>query len=119
MLHLLEDDADTPAHCGAQGAILAEAIGARLLHLATRFDEGRFPDAVQHVTVDGALVPSGLVWSERLSGKPSSAASSAAEVVCRAAGAEVVVPVHPGTDGGIAAADALATLAARNCVALR
>lgn len=119
MLHLLEDDADTPAHCGAQGAILAEAIGASLLHLATRFDEGRFPDAVQHVTVDGALVPSGLVWSERLSGKPSSAASSAAEVVCRAASAEVVVPVHPGTDGGIAAADALATLAARNCVALR
>lgn len=119
MLHLLEDDADTPAHYGAQGAILAEAIGARLLHLAARFDEDRFPDAVQHVTVDGALVPSGLVWSERLSGKPLRTASSAAEVVCRAAGAAVVVPVHPGTDGGIAAADALAALAARNCVPLR
>jgi len=119
MLHLVEDDADTPAHYGAQAAILAEAIGATLLHLAARFDEGRFPDAIQHVTVDGALVPSGLVWSERLSGRPLSIANSAAELVSRAAGAEVVVPVHPGTDGGIAAANALATLAARNCVPVR
>jgi CTP synthase len=119
MLHLVEDDADTPAHYGAQAAILAQAIGATLLHLAARFDEGRFPDAIQHVTVDGALVPSGLVWSERLSGRPLSIANSAAELVSRAAGAEVVVPVHPGTDGGIAAANALATLAARNCVPVR
>lgn len=118
MLHLVEDDADTPAHYGAQAAILADALGATLQHLAARFDEDRFPDAVQHVTRDGALVPSGLIWSERLSGQPVTAARSAEDLIANAAAnAPVIVPVHPGTEGGLARLDALAALAARSHVA--
>ncbi|HYS62255.1 MAG TPA: hypothetical protein VEN30_00325, partial [Paraburkholderia sp.] len=117
MLYLVEDDADTPAHYGAQAAILADAVGATLQHLTARFDENRFPDAVQHVTADGALVPSGLIWSERLSGRPVTTARSVEDLIASAANAAVIVPVHPGTEGGLARLDALSALAARSHVA--
>jgi CTP synthase len=96
MLHLIDDDAGTPAHYGAQAAIFAAETGAAFMHLPVLFDETRFADACQHVTVDGTLVTSGLVWTERLGGRPVRAASSIDHVLTSAATGDIAVPVHPG-----------------------
>jgi CTP synthase len=119
MLYLLEDESFTPADYGARAALLARSLGATLLHLPAGFDVRRYPDAVQHVTHDGALVPSGLVWAERLAGIPVSAAVDAEAVMSRAAERDIVVPLHPGVEGGLASAETLLALARRRDVATR
>ena len=95
MLHLIEDEAGTPAHYGAQAAIFAAETGAVFTHLPVQFDETRYADARQHVTVDGTLVTSGLLWSERLGGQPVHAPDSVENILMSAAAGNVVVPVDP------------------------
>ncbi|MFP3548902.1 hypothetical protein SB748_36545, partial [Rhizobium sp. SIMBA_035] len=68
MLHLIEDAASEPAQYGALAARLAMRLAAGeaiFAHLPARFDTTRFPDAMQHVCTEGALVASGLLWRDR------------------------------------------------------
>lgn len=119
MLHLIEDDADTPAHYGAQAAIFAAEKAASFMHLPVLCDETRFPDACQHVTVDGTLVTSGLVWAERLSGRAVRAASSVAEILILAATDDVAVPIHPGVANELAAVAESSNIAVRRYRVIR
>jgi CTP synthase len=84
-----------PALYGALAAVVARAGAARLLHMAAAFPPALGADAVQHVAAEGALVPSGLLWYERLTGRAIAAAGSAPDIVAAAAKAPVVVPWHP------------------------
>ncbi|MBU9366040.1 CTP synthase [Burkholderia multivorans] len=65
MLYFVEDAAREPARFGALAALFADLSGAGLMHGEASFDERRFPDACQHVTTDGRLVASGLVFRAR------------------------------------------------------
>lgn len=119
MLYLLEDESISPADYGALAALLARAVGATLLHLPASFDLRRYPDAVQHVTHDGVLVPSGLIWAERLTGIPVSAAVDAEAMMSGAVERDIVVPLHPGVEGAMASAGTLLALARRYGVTAR
>ncbi|MCB2051226.1 MAG: gamma-glutamyl-gamma-aminobutyrate hydrolase family protein [Novosphingobium sp.] len=63
---IVRHDTETPSLYGAAAALVAAREGGRVFWPETKFDLSRYPDAVQHVTEDGALVPSGLIWTERL-----------------------------------------------------
>lgn len=91
-LILVEHDAEEPALYGMMAAVVARARDAAFAHLPTRFDPARYPDAVQHVTADGHLVPSGLVWVERLCGLAVGRAADAQEIVAHARQRSIVVP---------------------------
>ncbi|WP_246792371.1 glutamine amidotransferase-related protein [Burkholderia perseverans] len=95
MLDLVADDADAPAQYGVLAARLAQALGLPLRHLSASFDIARHADALQHVSVDGALVPSGLLWADRLGGPPVGAPLDPAALLALAAEQDVVVPFHP------------------------
>ena len=94
-LILVEHEAAAPALYGALAAVVAAARGADLAHLPARFDTALHADAVQHVAASGVLVPSGLLWFERLTGREVKAATTVAAVLRDAARADVVVPLHP------------------------
>jgi gamma-glutamyl-gamma-aminobutyrate hydrolase PuuD len=89
---LVEHDRPEPALYGAMAAVVARARGADAMHLPARFEEAG-ADAVQHVTADGALVPSGLVWFERITGLAVTRAAIPEDVIARGREHEVVVPV--------------------------
>ncbi|MGI4856417.1 MAG: glutamine amidotransferase-related protein [Janthinobacterium lividum] len=121
MLYLVEDESDLPAHYGALAALLADALHATLRPLPAALDETRFPDAVQHVTRDQGLAPSGLIWAERLGVMPGSRAADdagadgiapAVALLAAARTRDIVVPLHPRVMGDRASADAWRTLAA-------
>jgi CTP synthase len=95
MIELVVDDSDLPAHYGVQAARLAHALGVPLRHLPAQFDERRYPDAVQHVTANGALVPSGLLWADRLCVQGIGAALEPAALIASGAREDFVVPFHP------------------------
>ncbi len=95
MLDLVLDDADTPAQYGALAARLAHALGLPMRHLPAHFDTARHADAVQHVSVAGALLPSGLLWADRLGGPPVDAPLAPDALIALAATQDVVVPFHP------------------------
>ncbi|MBH0237623.1 glutamine amidotransferase-related protein [Methylobrevis albus] len=97
-LILISHDRPEPALYGAIAGAAAMRLGARLMHLPARFDTARYADAVQHVTAGGTLVPSGLVWGERLGGAPTEAPSSPAEIAAAAATGMVLLPINPGVD---------------------
>jgi CTP synthase len=84
-----------PALFGALAASVAEMDGALLMHLATQFQPEHGADTVQMVAAAGALVPSGLLWYERATGREVLPASSVHEIVAMAAEYDVVVPWHP------------------------
>ncbi|KXU84681.1 hypothetical protein CR51_41850 [Caballeronia megalochromosomata] len=65
MLYLIEDATPEPAQFGALPALFARTLHAELRCAGVHFDEQRFPDAHQHVTADGRLVASGLIWRTR------------------------------------------------------
>lgn len=94
-LVLVTHDTAAPALYGALAAIVAADRGAPLAHLPAAFDTGRHPDAVQHVAASGVLVPSGLLWFERLAGRDVLAATTVEAVLGEAARRDVVVPLHP------------------------
>jgi len=58
-----------PALYGAMASILACQRGVGLAHLSVNWNKQRYADACQHVTAEGELVTSGLLWYERFSGK--------------------------------------------------
>lgn len=85
---LVRHDTPHPALFGAAAALVAAAEGGRVFWPEARFDLARYPDAVQHVARDGALIPSGLIWADRLTGaEPRPLAELAGDVA--------VVPLHP------------------------
>ena len=83
-----------PALFGALAAVVARHQNARLLHLPAVFPSTSGADAVQHVAANGALVPSGLLWYERLTGAEIGAPSAASDIVEAAGRGPVVVPWH-------------------------
>ena len=102
-LILVEHDAAEPALYDMLAAAVARRTGAGFAHLPVRFDTARLPDAVQHVTADGALVPSGLVAVERLTEALLMAETTPQALVAAAASTDVVVPLHPPLQGRLGA----------------
>ncbi|MCY0386164.1 gamma-glutamyl-gamma-aminobutyrate hydrolase family protein [Robbsia sp. Bb-Pol-6] len=101
MLYLVEDDSDLPARYGALAALLADALHATLWPAPAALDEARFPDAVQFVTRDRGLAPSGLIWAERLGVLRAPCGDAPAAARER----DIVVPLHPRVMGdGVSAA---------------
>jgi CTP synthase len=107
MLMVLEDGDGLPANYGALAAVLANARHATLVHVKAVWDDQVFADAAQHVTADGLLVSSGLVWAERLGVRAVSSPVAASELLDRAAHQDVVVPLHPCNAGSIVSAQEL------------
>ena len=98
-LTIVEHNQPRPALYGALAAIVAQVRGASAMHLPASFDAA-YKEAVQHVTADGALVASGLVWFER-AGLMVSRARTPADIVNHARAKEIVVPTMAGvTDPG-------------------
>lgn len=119
MLHLIEDAASEPAQYGALAARLAMRLAAdeaTFAHLPARFDTARFPDAMQHVCTEGALVASGLLWRDRACPGGVQGELDIDEIVMRARHAEVVVPVHPANGELAALREAFASRAEREGV---
>ncbi|SEF15537.1 Glutamine amidotransferase class-I [Rhizobiales bacterium GAS191] len=90
----VEHDTAEPALYGAMAAVLARARGAEFAHLPAMFDTRLKADAVQHVAAIGALVPSGLVWFERLTGREVGREAALDELLLRAQSCDLVVPWH-------------------------
>ncbi|CAM2159961.1 glutamine amidotransferase-related protein [Paraburkholderia tropica] len=119
MLHLIEDAASEPAQYGALAARLAMRLAAGeaiFAHLPARFDTARFPDAMQHVCTEGALVASGLLWRDRACPGGVQGELDIDEIVMRARHAEVVVPMHPANGEPAALREAFASRAEREGV---
>ena len=70
-----------------------------LMHLPTLWDLCDYPEAVQHVAAEGTLLPSGLLWSERLLGLPAMLAADLDTLMARARIHDVVLPLHPSVNG--------------------
>lgn len=86
---IVRHDIEVPALYGAAAALVAARENGRLFWPDARFDLARHPDAVQHVADEGALIPSGLIWSDRIVGLP-------ARPLAELAGEGLaVVPWHP------------------------
>ncbi len=86
---IVRHETEHPALYGAASALVAAREGGSLFWPPARFDLDRHPDAVQHVAAEGALVPSGLIWADRLTGRP---ARPLAEFDGKGL---AVVPLHP------------------------
>jgi CTP synthase len=84
-----------PALFGALAASVAEMDDALLMHLPAEFGPEHGADTEQMVAAAGALVPSGLIWYERATGREVLPASSVDQIVAMAAERDVVVPWHP------------------------
>lgn len=63
---IVRHETEEPALYGAAAALVAAREGGQVFWPESRFDFSRHPDAAQHVAAKGGLVPSGLVWVERL-----------------------------------------------------
>jgi CTP synthase len=88
--------ADCPtALFGALAASVAWQDAAPLLHLPAHFAPADGADSAQMVAAAGALVPSGLVWYERLCGREILPPSSVESIVEAALLGAVVVAWHP------------------------
>lgn len=86
---LVRHETDHPALYGAAAALVAAAEGGQVFWPRAQFDLDRHPDAEQHVAEEGALIPSGLIWADRLTGR------SARPLAELSDGITAVVPVHP------------------------
>ena len=99
MLHVIQDQRTAPAHFGAIAALFARALQARglpagLMHLPTFWDLLDYPEAVQHVAASGTLLPSGLLWSERLLGMAATLAADLDILMIHARSHDIVLPLH-------------------------
>lgn len=90
---LVIDPACAPALYGALAASVALAQNAVLMHLPMAFTAEDGADAVQMVAAAGALVPSGLLWYERLTGREILPVSGLDEIIAAGQHGEVVVPL--------------------------
>ncbi|MCV3738661.1 gamma-glutamyl-gamma-aminobutyrate hydrolase family protein [Rhizobium sp. TRM96647] len=66
---VVRHEIEHPALFGAAAALIAAERGAEVFSPAATFNLDRYPDAVQHVADEGALIPSGLIWVDRLTGR--------------------------------------------------
>jgi CTP synthase len=107
-----------PALYGAMAAVAAHATSAVLMHRPAMFTLTQGADAVQHVAAEGALVASGLLWYERLTGRVVSAPTSAQGIVAAGRMENVVVPWHPPVQN-VADLDELLALAKADGVVVR
>jgi CTP synthase len=119
MLYLVEDAAPEPAQYGALAALLAATVDCELIDAGARFDERRFADAHQHVTADGRLVASGLVWRTRTGRSDALEAPDIDELLTAAKTRGVVVALHPRDPASSAFISGLRATAARLGVELR
>ena len=86
---VVRQETDHPALFGAAAALVAAQAGGQVFWPDAVFDVDRYPDAVQHVAAEGALIPSGLIWADRLTGKPPRPLSAYDGSTL------AVVPLHP------------------------
>jgi CTP synthase len=91
---IVEHDTAEPALYGAMAAVVARERGAKLAHLPALFDTRLYPDAVQHVAAEGALVPSGLLWIERLTGMEIGRETTSETLLAQAQSHDIVLPWH-------------------------
>lgn len=84
----------SPALFGALAASVAQAEDALLMHLPAEFYPAQGADSVQMVAAKGALVASGLVWYERITGREILPASDIDTIIDAARQHAVVVPWH-------------------------
>jgi len=100
MLHVIQDARTAPAHFGAIAALFARVLQARglpaaVMHLPSLWDLFDYPEAVQHVATSGTLLPSGLVWSERLLGLAATLADDMDLLMEQARSRHIVLAVPP------------------------
>lgn len=81
-----------PALYGAMAASVAQAEDAELMHLPVEFPVQQGADSVQMVAASGSLVPSGLLWYERMTARQVLPASSVESIIAVARHSAVVVP---------------------------
>jgi CTP synthase len=93
-LTLVSHSPCSPALYGALAAVVAQADDALLLHLPADFGPAHGADSVQMVAAAGALVPSGLIWYERLTAREVLPASNIEQIIEAATQTDVVVPWH-------------------------
>lgn len=84
-----------PALYGAMASVLAEQTGADLAHLMTNWDISLFADACQHVTAEGNLVASGLLWHERRNRKSPGKALTLSELLSLNHSQDWIIPLSP------------------------
>ena len=84
-----------PALYGAMASVLAEQTGADLAHLMTNWDISLFADACQHVTAEGNLVASGLLWHERRNRKSPGKALTLSELLSLNPSQDWIIPLSP------------------------
>jgi CTP synthase len=84
-----------PALYGAMASILAESRQVQLAHIPVVWDLQRYPDACQFVTSNGALVTSGLLWYERLSGSSTGEVRVLDDLLARHGSEDWVIPLGP------------------------
>lgn len=84
-----------PALYGAMASVLAEQTGADLAHLMTNWDISSFADACQHVTAEGNLVASGLLWHERRNRKSPGKALTLSELLSLNPSQDWIIPLSP------------------------
>ncbi|OCR26212.1 hypothetical protein AFK24_06045 [Pseudomonas syringae] len=80
---------------GALAASVSQVDDAVLMHCTAEFLPEHGADTVQMVAATGTLVPSGLLWYERITGRDVMPASSVDEMIDMALRQDVVVPWHP------------------------
>lgn len=119
MLYLVEDAAPEPAHYGALAALLAATLDSELIDAGARFDEQRFADAHQHVTGDGRLVASGLLWRTRTGRPDALVAADLGALLADAKTRSVVVAWHPHYPASNALVSGMRATANRLGVAVR
>lgn len=84
-----------PALYGAMAAVLAEQRDAELAHLAVEWDRQSYADACQHVTPEGHLVTSGLLWHERLGAMSAGKVWQLDDLLSLHGGKDYIVPLAP------------------------
>jgi len=84
-----------PALYGAMASVLACQRGVGLAHLPVDWNKQRYADACQHVTAEGELVSSGLLWYERLSGKSAGKVWQLDDLLSLHGGKDWVIPLGP------------------------
>ncbi|MEG3132605.1 gamma-glutamyl-gamma-aminobutyrate hydrolase family protein [Rouxiella sp. T17] len=94
-LTFVSHDTPEPALYGAMAAILAGQQGKPLAHLAVDWNKAAYADACQHVTANGHLVTSGLLWHERLNGKSAENFWPLESLINSSSSQDLIVPLAP------------------------
>lgn len=88
-------DTPEPALYGAMASILARHRGVGFAHLPVEWHKQNYADACQHVTSNGGLVTSGLLWYERFNGVCAGKVRQLDDLLSLHGGKEWVIPLGP------------------------